>query len=54
MTKPMSMQLNEPEFMCQKCGYKFYLQLDENNVIMNLPTNCEHCDEEFDWRRKEK
>ena len=48
-TKPMLMQLAEPEYMCPKCGFKFYLVLDEKGYIKSLPTKCTYCGEKFDW-----
>jgi hypothetical protein len=43
-SKPMLMQLAEPEFMCPKCGDKFYLY-DTNET----PSKCCYCGLVFDW-----
>jgi len=48
--KPMLMQLQYPEFMCPKCGSKFYLSLDEEGyVLYPLATHCKCCNIAFDW-----
>ena len=47
--KPMLMQLAEPEFMCPKCGFKFYVY-DESK----RPDKCEHCNLKFEWSKKVK
>lgn len=41
--QPVIMQLAEPEFMCEKCGYKFYVYEWDKR-----PTKCE-CGVLFDW-----
>ena len=43
-SKPMLMQLAEPEFMCPKCGDKFYI-----HDIDKKPIKCWHCGLVFDW-----
>ena len=40
-TKPMLMQMAEPEYMCE-CGYKFY-------TYLNKPEYCAYCGRKFDW-----
>ena len=47
--EPMLMQLGEPEFMCPKCGFKFYVY-DENKQ----PDKCGHCNLKFEWNKKVK
>ena len=47
--EPMLMQLAEPEYMCPKCGHKFYIY-DRNK----RPNKCEHCNLIFEWRNKEE
>lgn len=42
--KPMLMQLAEPEYMCPKCGYKFYAY--NKNKRLN---KCEYCNIPFEW-----
>ena len=43
--KPMLMQLAEPEYMCTKCGAKFFVK-DKNNP----PEHCEYCKINFNWK----
>lgn len=43
-TEPMLMQLAEPEYMCPKCGDKFYVY-NENK----RPNKCKNCDLTFKW-----
>jgi DNA-directed RNA polymerase subunit RPC12/RpoP len=45
-TKPMLMQLAEPEYMCPKCGYKFYVYNKEKR-----PNECRHCRVSFKWNK---
>ena len=47
--EPILMQLKEPEFMCPKCGFKFYVY-DESK----RPNKCWHCDLKFKWNKKRK
>lgn len=47
--RPILMQLAEPEYMCPKCGFKFYLVLNEDGTIKTYPTHCTYCGEKFDW-----
>lgn len=42
--KPMLMQYAEPEYMCPKCGYKFYVHDREKR-----PNECGYCAVVFDW-----
>ena len=42
--EPMLMQLAEPEYMCPKCGYKFYVYDEDKR-----PDKCESCDLTFEW-----
>lgn len=39
---PIRMQLSEPEYMCPKCGVKFYVY-NEN------PEVCSYCKIAFAW-----
>ena len=43
-SRPMLMQLAEPEYMCPKCGYKFYVYDEDKR-----PSKCEDCGLVFDW-----
>lgn len=43
-SKPMLMQLREPEFMCPKCGDKFYIYDADKK-----PNKCCYCGLVFDW-----
>lgn len=43
-TKPMLMQFREPEFMCPKCGDKFYIY-----DVDKKPNKCWYCGLVFDW-----
>lgn len=43
-SKPMLMQLAEPEFMCPKCGDKFYIY-----DVDKKPNKCGYCGLVFDW-----
>jgi len=43
-TKPMMMQLAEPEYMCS-CGHKMYASYDKR---MN-PEHCSICGQKLDW-----
>ena len=45
-TNPMLMQLAEPEYMCPKCGCKFYVY-DKNK----RPNECSHCRVSFKWNK---
>lgn len=47
--EPMLMQLAEPEYMCPKCGYKFYVYNETKR-----PNKCEHCNLIFKWENKEE
>lgn len=47
--KPMIMQAAEPEYMCPKCGVKFYVWHRNER-----PKICEYCHVEFDWESKNK
>lgn len=48
--RPMLMQLAEPEYMCPKCGNKFYLETrDDVLVLDNRPEECKHCKAVFKW-----
>lgn len=42
--KPMLMQLAEPEYMCPKCGNKFYVYDKEER-----PNKCKYCNISFKW-----
>ena len=44
--KPMLMQLAEPEYMCPKCGHKFYVYNKEKR-----PNGCKHCNAPFEWNK---
>ena len=44
--KPMLMQLAELEYMCPKCGCKFYVY-DKNK----RPYKCRYCDISFEWNK---
>lgn len=43
--RPMLMQINEPEYMCTECGYKFY-------VYGYKPISCAYCGSKFDWSKE--
>ena len=43
-SKPMLMQLGEPEFMCPKCGDKFYVY-----DVDKKPDKCKDCGLVFAW-----
>lgn len=43
-SKPMLMQLAEPEFMCSNCGDKFYIY-----DVDKKPNKCGYCGLVFDW-----
>jgi predicted Zn-ribbon and HTH transcriptional regulator len=50
--KPMLMQLAEPEYMCPKCGFKFYLEIRNDKIVLdNKPNACSNCGCTFDWNK---
>lgn len=44
--KPMLMQFAEPEYMCPKCGYKFYVYNKDQR-----PNECMCCNSSFEWNK---
>lgn len=42
--EPMLMQLAEPEYMCPKCGDKFYVY-----DVDKKPSKCKDCGLVFEW-----
>ena len=42
--EPMLMQLAEPEYMCPKCGDKFYVY-----DVDKKPSKCKNCGLVFEW-----